>query len=87
MKFNLPQNIIPRIRYINAVTPFMEKNIIKVFTGQRRVGKSYLLYQLIQQITRDKKASIIYINKEDLNFSAIKKSRGFKRLYCKKQEK
>jgi predicted AAA+ superfamily ATPase len=51
----------------------MEQSIIKVFTGQRRVGKSYLLFQIIQMIQKEhKNASIIYINKEDLTFSNIK---------------
>jgi predicted AAA+ superfamily ATPase len=51
----------------------MEQSIIKVFTGQRRVGKSYLLFQIIQMIQKkNKNASIIYINKEDLSFSNIK---------------
>jgi predicted AAA+ superfamily ATPase len=53
--------------------PFMEQSILKVFTGQRRVGKSYLLFQIIQLIQKkNKNASIIYINKEDLSFSNIK---------------
>ena len=51
----------------------MRKNIIKVFIGQRRVGKSYLLFQIIQHILeQDQQAKIIYINKEDLAFSTIK---------------
>ena len=46
----LPKNIIKRPHYLNRVEPFMRKNIIKVFIGQRRVGKSYLLFQIIQHI-------------------------------------
>jgi len=70
---NLPQNITQRPHYIKKVAPFIGKNIIKVFVGQRRVGKSYLLFQIIQHLlAQDEKASIVYINKEDLLFDAIK---------------
>jgi predicted AAA+ superfamily ATPase len=51
----------------------MNSNLIKVFTGQRRVGKSYLLYQIIQEVLKyNETATILYINKEDLAFSDIK---------------
>jgi predicted AAA+ superfamily ATPase len=51
----------------------MNSNLIKVFTGQRRVGKSYLLYQIIQEVLKyNETATILYINKEDLAFSEIK---------------
>jgi uncharacterized protein len=70
---NIPEKIKSRDRYISRIEPFMNKNIIKVLTGQRRVGKSYLLFQLIQQIIQNEpKANIIYINKEDLAFDGIK---------------
>ena len=69
----LRQNISKRQKYIDMVLPFMNQSIIKVITGQRRVGKSYLLYQLINLILeKDKYASVIYVNKEDLKFSFIK---------------
>jgi predicted AAA+ superfamily ATPase len=68
----IPQ-IIERPHYTHKIMPFMEQSILKVFTGQRRVGKSYLLFQIIQLIQKkNKNASIIYINKEDLSFSNIK---------------
>lgn len=70
---NLPKNIIKRPQYLNRVVPFMDKSIIKVFIGHRRVGKSYLLFQIIQHILeQDEQAKIIYINKEDLAFSTLK---------------
>ena len=73
LKFKIPDLIYKRQTYIERVKPFVGKNIIKVFTGQRRVGKSYLLFQIIQWILEiDTKASILYINKEDLDFSFIK---------------
>lgn len=64
---------IVRPLYLARVEPFIGKSLIKVFTGQRRVGKSFLLFQVMQIIReKDSKACIIYINKEDLTFSDIK---------------
>ena len=69
----IPANIRKRSSYLERVKPFIGQNIIKVLTGQRRVGKSYLLFQIIQWIKeQDNKASILYINKEDLAFSFLK---------------
>jgi hypothetical protein len=68
----IPLNINDRTHYLDKVKPFIGKNIVKVFTGQRRVGKSYLLFQLIQLLQKDKTVAILYINKEDLAFSFIK---------------
>lgn len=69
----IPSDLQFRTTYMERVKPFIGKNIIKVFTGQRRVGKSYVLFQLMQLILEeDKNAAILYINKEDLDFSFIK---------------
>lgn len=55
----------------------MRKPIIKVLTGERRVGKSYLLYQLIQKIQSEETGNnIIYINKEDMAFDPIQDALG-----------
>ncbi len=69
---NFPQNLVARDSYINRVKPFLGKQIIKALTGQRRVGKSYLLFQLIEFIQKeDSEATILYINLEDLAFSHL----------------
>ncbi|MCG7657913.1 ATP-binding protein [Wielerella bovis] len=69
----MKKDIIYRQRYLERVRPFIGKSLIKVFTGQRRVGKSYLLFQIMKEIQSDNpQANIIYINKEDLAFSHIK---------------
>ena len=69
----MKNDIIIREKYLNKVIPFVGKQLIKVFTGQRRVGKSYILKQTIQHIKNtDNQANIIYINKEDLIFESLK---------------
>jgi len=56
---------IPRQVYTERIKPFIDKEIIKVISGQRRVGKSYILFQLIAEIRQtNPSANIIYINKE-----------------------
>jgi uncharacterized protein len=72
ISFVIPSVIYPRPHYINRVKSFMGQNIIKVFTGQRRVGKSYLLFQMMQLVQESGEGSILYINKEDLAFSGLK---------------
>ena len=67
-----PKTLIKRNGYIERIKPFMRKNIAKVLTGQRRVGKSFLLYQLMEQLLAEEPdANIIYINFEDFAFSHI----------------
>ena len=56
---------ITRQVYTERIKPFIDKEIIKVISGQRRVGKSYILLQLIAEIRlANPSANIIYINKE-----------------------
>ena len=47
---NFPRILKKRKGYIDRIKPFMQKSVVKVLTGQRRVGKSFLLYQLIEEI-------------------------------------
>ena len=42
---NFPRILKKRKGYIDRIKPFMQKSVAKVLTGQRRVGKSFLLYQ------------------------------------------
>ncbi len=73
MAIRLPSNIIQRETYTSRIEPFMEKSVVKVFTGQRRVGKSFMLFQIMQLILKNNpEANIIYINKEDIAFDEIK---------------
>ena len=65
--------LINRPQYTERIKPFVNKNIIKVLIGQRRVGKSCILLQLQQHIKEcTPKANIIYINKEFEQFSSLR---------------
>ncbi len=69
----VPETILKRDVYVNKAKPFVNKHLIKVLTGQRRVGKSFVLFQLVNYIQRiDPTANIIYINKESLEFDFLK---------------
>ena len=63
-----------RSLYINKIKPYINKDIIKVLIWQRRVGKSYMMYQLIDELINQywtKEQQIIYINKELNEFDWI----------------
>ena len=52
---------------------YMDKGMMIALTGQRRVGKSYILRQLVKDIQdRNPNANIIYINKEKKKFADLR---------------
>lgn len=63
----------PRIFYTERIGQYIDNKLIKVLVGQRRVGKSYILRQIASQLIANgtDPNSILYINKEYLEFSAI----------------
>lgn len=63
---------IPRPIYMDRILPYVDKGIIKVLTGQRRVGKSYILKAVEDRIREtNPESNIICINLEDFAFSHI----------------
>ncbi len=67
-----PDNI-SRPYYLKKIEPFARQNLIKVLTGQRRVGKSFLLRQLMDNFARqDPGANIIFVDKEKYAFDPIR---------------
>ncbi|HHN48808.1 MAG TPA: ATP-binding protein [Bacteroidales bacterium] len=63
----------PRNLYLKRIEPHIRKNYIKVLTGLRRSGKSYLMLNLVEKINAtDPQANIIYINKEHYEFDNIR---------------
>ncbi|MBM3186545.1 MAG: ATP-binding protein [Bacteroidetes bacterium] len=61
----------PRKYYIQKIRGFINTNLIKVIVGQRRVGKSFILFQLMDYIEENFSANIIYINKENFEFKNL----------------
>jgi len=75
-----------RNKYLNWLNQFKDNRLIKVLIGQRRVGKSYVLRQYIEQLINSgvKKTNTLYINTEYLEFdflSDYKKLDAFIRYY------
>ncbi|MBI5299638.1 MAG: ATP-binding protein [Deltaproteobacteria bacterium] len=68
---------IKRQKYLSKIKPYIDKDIIKVLVGQRRVGKSYMLFQVMDKIKEtDSSANIIYIDKELHEFEKISDHRS-----------
>ena len=66
---------ITREIYKKHIDRYIGKEIIKVLVGQRRVGKSYLLYQTMDSIREQFSApNIIYINLETHEFEILNTS-------------
>lgn len=64
---------IPRPEYTDKILRFIDKGLILVLTGQRRVGKSYILRQLAGLIRQSNpSANLISINKEKVEFDDLR---------------
>lgn len=65
--------IIKREHYVDHILRYLGKGIIIALTGQRRVGKSYVLRQVALEIqNRNPDANIVFINKEKRRFADVK---------------
>lgn len=72
---NVKNQNIPRPVYTQHVMDLINKKMMIILVGQRRVGKSYILLQIKDIIEEtDPIANVIYINKEWQRFSDIGKS-------------
>ncbi len=63
--------IIERSKYQQQINHWLDKGLIIVLTGQRRVGKSICLQSLSQTILQDSSNNLIYIDKENYQFASI----------------
>lgn len=66
-------DIIDRPIYTDRLIPYIDKSIIKILTGQRRIGKSFILRYMMRKIKElNPDANVININLEDFAFSHVK---------------
>lgn len=60
-------DIIERPIYLDKAMRLLDKDMMLIITGQRRVGKSYLLLQIKNSLEAESdSANVIYIDKEEL---------------------
>lgn len=64
--------ILVRQNYVNKIEKYLGKDTIIVLTGQRRVGKSYMLRMIRDIKANDENNNIIYIDKEKKAFDLIR---------------
>ena len=58
--------VVEREDYLQKMAVWIDKPLIKVITGQRRVGKSMFMFQIMNYIQKNNpKANMIYINTEN----------------------
>lgn len=66
-------NLIPRKSYLDKLENYINKPLIKVLIGMRRVGKSSLIKLFIHRLLKKgvPSSNILYINKESVEFDDI----------------
>ena len=64
-------NLISRPNYYNKLNKLLGKGVLIVLTGQRRVGKSYVIKELVARKGEEPGANVIFIDKEKTAFDFI----------------
>ena len=63
---------ILRQSYLDNIERYLSKDTIIILTGQRRIGKSYILRLFKDKVSNEAGANVIYIDKEKHEFDDIK---------------
>ena len=68
------RNVYPREKYLEKIRPFFDSDLIKVITGIRRCGKSFILKGIINELCDRgiEETKIIYIPLDRRGFKNIK---------------
>ena len=63
---------ILRQSYLEKIEHYLGKDTIIILTGQRRIGKSYILRLFRDKMKKDRQANVIFIDKEKHEFDDIR---------------
>ena len=63
---------ILRPQYLDQIEHYLGKDTIIILTGQRRIGKSFVLRMFCDKVRQDQDANVIFIDKEKHEFDDIK---------------
>ena len=63
---------ILRQSYLDKIERYLGKDTIIILTGQRRIGKSYILRQFRDKVSQNLEYNVIFIDKEKHEFDDIK---------------
>lgn len=64
-------DLISRPNYYSKLEKLLGKGVLIVLTGQRRVGKSYVMKELVARKQQEPNANVIYIDKEKTAFDTL----------------
>lgn len=70
----MPSRVYHRERYLQKIRPYYHSDLIKVITGIRRCGKSFLMLSVIEELEATGVAAkdIIYLNLDKRGYRSIK---------------
>lgn len=76
-------NGLERRMYLTKIKPFLGNKLIKVLTGQRRAGKSFILKQIASYLVANgtNPDNILYLNKELLAFDFIENYKDLEKVF------
>ena len=77
---------IARQKYLEKIEKYLGKDTIIILTGQRRVGKSYLLRLFKDKVAAEPGNNIIYIDKEQKEFDDIRTYKDLNNYIDNKRE-
>ena len=68
------KNVYPREKYLKKIRPFYDSDIIKVITGIRRCGKSFILRSIMNELLERgiEEKQIIYFPLDRRGYKNIK---------------